>query len=216
MSDHLPPKKQGVLSNPQILAAVIGGIVTITTAFVGVLPQLLNRSAQPTEVTIVTVSPPPTNIVLPTFSAAPTDIPAAAQPTVQPTVELIATSIPPTALASQPANVLLLYDSVSFTIVNQSSVSLSFSNISFTSTSAAFDGSSWGSSVPSGYCLRLRDATVGQRQPPSECNGNIYSFLEVGGGAIFWRGVDSFEVMQDRQRIAICSVAAERCEIYVG
>lgn len=216
MSDHLPPKKQGVLSNPQILAAVIGGIVTITTAFLGVLPQLLNRGAQPTAITIVTASPLPPTSVLPSPTAAPTDIPAATQPTVQATVELIATSIPPTVPMSQPTNVLLLYDSVSFTIVNQSSLSLSFSTISFTSTSAAFSGSSWGSSVPSGYCLRLRDATVGQRQPPAECNGNIYSFLEVGGGAMFWRGVDSFDVSQNGQRIATCLVSVGRCEIYVG
>jgi hypothetical protein len=237
-----PQKLQSSLSNPQVLTAIIGGIVTLIAAILGFLPNVLNRPPAATAVIVVTATlPPPTATLVepttpptsvPVIAIEPTDEPAVVVPTatpIPPTATLIPptatpipptpippTPVPPTTAPVQPANALLLWDNVSFTALNIGGSGLMFGNVVFRSTGGSFDARVWGSALPSGYCLRLRDATVGPRQPPAECGGNLYSLLEVGGSALFWRNTDTFDVVLNGQVIATCPVAAGRCEVYIG
>jgi hypothetical protein len=235
MSDPQPQKVQSSLANPQVLAALIGGVVTLAAALLGVLPSIINRPPESTAVIVVTATPlPATALELAVTPLPPTDVPATTEsvalvpsatffpptatipPTAIPATPIPPTPIPPTTAPAQPANVLFIWDDVSFTVVNRDNRGLSFANIIFRSSDGSFDARAWGSSLPSGYCLRLRDATVGQRQPPAECGGHIYSLLEIGASAIFWRSADSFDVLQNGQVIVTCPVAAGRCEVFVG
>ncbi len=230
-NDPQPQKAQSSFTNPQVITAIIGGVVTLVAAILGILPSVLNRAPEATAVIIVTATSMPTTFVEATSppASAPTDVPATqAQPTTE---AIVPTAIPPTAIPptpippspvpptnapSQPANALLIWDEVSFTALNQGGGGLSFGSVTFRSAGGSFDGRAWGSSLPSGYCLRLRDAAVGSRQPPAECGGNLYSLLEVSGSALFWRGVDSFDVVQNGQVIATCAVSAGRCGVHIG
>lgn len=234
-NDPQPQKVQSSFTNPQVITAIIGGVVTLLAAVLGFLPAVLNRPPEATAVIVVTATPIHTTIALVEATSPLTAVPATqAQPTpevVVPTTVIEPTSIPaspipptpipptpvpPTSAPSQPANALLLWDDVSFTALNQSGGGLFFGNVIFRSASGSFDARVWGSSLPSGYCLRLRDVAAGQRQPPSECGGNLYSLLEVSGSSFFWRGVDTFDVVLSGQVIATCPVAAGRCGVYVG
>jgi hypothetical protein len=196
-------------------------MTTVLVALIGVLPNLIERLAPaptPTPITIIAVDPtaiPPTlpSVVEPT-AISPTTTPL---PTQEATV-----ANPPILIPTQipfVANVRFLYDDVSFTVVNISGDRLTLQGVSFTSAIGSWQASQWGGNVyttlPNGYCLRMRDATVGQRRPPSDCNNNIYGLMEVGGSAIFWLNTDTFDVQKDGVLLATCTVASGVCEVYL-
>jgi hypothetical protein len=234
MSEQQPPKPQSALTNPQVITAIIGGTVTLLAAILGILPTVLNRAPQATAVVIVTATPFPTAAeaaqVVPSITPAEptaTTVPATAVPVMPTEVAPSVTPLPaidaptqitPQVIASPPptGNVLLMYDDVSFTVLNQDSRGLSFSNVTFRSANGSFDARAWGSSLPSGFCLRLRDAAASQRQPPAQCGGNLYSLLEVSGSSIFWRGVDTFDVTRDGQVIVTCPTASGQCLVNIS
>jgi hypothetical protein len=120
---------------------------------------------------------------------------------------------------AQPANALFMWDDVSFTAINVGGGTLSLVGVTFNSARGFWDARDWGpslyNSLPSRDCLRLRDAAAGQRNPPGEC-GDLYGLILVGASAIFWRGVDTFDILRDGQAIATCPVAAGRCEVVIG
>jgi hypothetical protein len=284
-----PQKHDRVMSNPQIVTAIITGIVTVVAAFVGVVPQLAKNNvtlplftptiastlmvatatpfASPTEgqptqpafsatavlpTTAQEVQPsptyaPPTATPLPptatqTVELSPTPLPMV--PTnaphliplqLTPNVFLRETSVavppdiatlptvtePATVVPSppvQPPNVRVLYDEVSLTVVNQSGGLLSLVGVSFVSAAGRWDASQWGGRVhdrvPNGYCLRMRDASVGQRTPPAECVG-IFGLMEVGSTVMFWRGVEQFTMEQNNNVIATCSAISRMCDVYL-
>jgi hypothetical protein len=159
----------------------------------------------PTEITVV-----PSSMV--TLEPPPTSLP------IIPTTE----SPPVVAQASQPPNVRLMYDGVSFTLLNESGHVLSLEGVHFRGGGKEWDARSWGPSIyvslPAGWCLRLRDAAAGQRQPPAPCQNKIYGLIEVGSTAFFWRDVASFEVVQNGNVIATCTAedGSGECEVYVG
>lgn len=224
MSNETPPKRDSLASNPQVLAAVIGGIVTIVVAIIGIVPALVNSRPTPT--------PQPTIVVVTATSEPATDAEIDPIPTIDvPTVTIVAVPISnveptavimPTSQAEAPlteGNVLLLYDDVSFTLRNKSAQMLSLQGITLSSSSGQWDARDWGPSVydklPAGKCLRLRDATVGQRQPPADCRDAIFGLQEVGKSALFWLGVESFDVLRDGQLLATCRSADGSCLINV-
>lgn len=225
-----PPSS--TLKSPQVIAAIIGGTVTLIVAILGFMSNVNNNSAQATAVIIITATLPPTEIaaiiatpteqaptatiLVPTetASAAATDLP----PT--PTIMLPTTAAePPPTDVPPPANLLVMWDSVSFTAINLSSAVLSLEGVRFSSSVGQWNAREWGpslhNSLPPQDCLRLRDASAGQRNPPTECN-DLYGLILVGAPALFWRAADSFEVLRNGQRIAICPTEAGRCEFFVG
>lgn len=113
MSNETPPKRDSLVSNPQVLAAVIGGIVTVVVAIIGILPALVNSTPTPT--------PQPTIVVVTATSEATSTLVSVSN--VEPTTAII----PPLqfAVSSTDGNILLLYDDVSFTLRNQSEQMLS-------------------------------------------------------------------------------------------
>lgn len=207
MSNETPPKRDSLVSNPQVLAAVIGGIVTVVVAIIGILPALVNNTPTPTPqptIVVVTATSESTSTLVPVSNVEPT---AAIIPATQ------------FAASSTDGNILLLYDDVSFTLRNQSEQMLSLEGVTFSSTSGQWEARDWGPGVhdklPASKCLRLRDATVGQRQPPTACRDDIFGLQEVGKSALFWMDVDSFDVLRDGQVIATCRSADGNCLINV-
>ncbi len=239
MSDEQPLKAQSSLTNPQVIAAIIGGIVTLVAAILGVLPSIMNRPAEATAVIVVTATLlPATPLEMTATPLPPSDAPPTAEavavvpsatlvpptfttipPTAIPATLIPPTPVPPTAIPAQPANALFIWDDVSFTAINIGGGTLSLVGVTFSSGHGFWDARDWGpslyNSLPPRDCLRLRDSTAGQRNPPSEC-ADLYGLILVGASALFWRSVDSFDVIRNGQGIATCPVAAGRCEVYIG
>lgn len=239
MSEQPPAPPSTALTNPQVVAALIGGIVTVIVAIVGIVPAIINsQKATPVVVTATPVALTPVAVVLPPFPTAtpeaaaviPTSAQVALTPIVysSPTTESpVPTPVFPGATAtpdapsaqSGPANVLLLYDDVSFTVLNQDTRMLSFEGISFRSSVGEWEARRWGPSIynslKAGMCLRLRDSAVRQRNPPVPCVNKIYALQEVGTPAIFWRNTDRFDVVRNGQVITSCAAADGQCAIAV-
>ncbi|MBI5666804.1 MAG: hypothetical protein HZC41_02250 [Chloroflexi bacterium] len=241
MSEQPPVPPNTALSNPQVIAAIIGGIVTVVVAIVGIVPAIINSqratpvvvTATPvplTTVAVVLLPPPTATLVAPSATVPPTSAQVELTPIVysSPTTEAVQpTPIFPSATATPaappvqtgPTNVLLMYDDVSFTMLNQDTRTLSFEGVAFRSSAGEWEARRWGPSIynslKAGMCLRLRDASVGQRQPPAPCVNKIYGLQEVGTPAIFWRNVERFDVVRNGQVIATCAVADQQCAIAV-
>jgi hypothetical protein len=210
MANETPPKRESLISNPQVLAAAIGGLVTIAVAIIGLVPALVNNAPTP-QPTVVSVTATPETI--PTQTAASQTSPTLT-PLIAPDKSAVLNQLSSTLASS---NILLLYDDVSFTLRNQSDQTVSFEGITFSSTAGGWEARDWGPSVynnvPAGKCLRLRDATVAQRQPPTPCRDQIHGLQEIGTSALFWIGVENFDVLRDGQVIAVCRVADGSCPI---
>lgn len=238
------PRRDSALSNPQVVAAIIGGIVTVVVAVVSIIPAII--TTQHETPIVVTATPPPVTtvaLVLPDVlpSATPVvpttepAVPTSAQVQLTPIVfpspttetELPTPIFPPTAAAPETpptqaaaSNVLLMYDGASFTVLNQDTRSLSLEGVFFRSSAGEWEARRWGpglyNRLPAGRCLRLRDASVGQRNPPAPCVNKIYGLQEVGTPAMFWRNVERFDVVRNEQVIASCVVADQQCSIYIS
>lgn len=228
MSNETPPKRDSLVGNPQVLAAVIGGLVTIVVAIIGIVPALVNSrptATPPPTIVVVTATPDPTHTVeiVSTQVVTPTSSTATATTIAAPASDITTTTVPLPTVASElmlaDGNILLLYDEVSFTLRNQSQQTRSLEGITFSSASGQWEARAWGLSVynniPAGKCLRLRDATVGQRQPPASCRDQIFGLQEVGQSALFWVGVDSFDVLRSGQVLATCRIADGSCLITI-
>ena len=217
------PPAGNAWSNPQVIAAIIGGIVTVAVTFIGVLPTLIGDD-DPTP-----TPPPPTVVVV---AATETNLPPTAivevqSPTATPEPTIVVEESQPTepAQAQQAApqptevpNLSLLYDDVSFTVHNISGGVRSLEGVVFRSSTGNWDAYSWGpslhNSLPANNCLRLRDTTSGQRQPPSQC-GNLYGLILVGQSALFWLNSSTFDVVLNGQTVAVCNSADGSCAIHI-
>jgi hypothetical protein len=235
MTEPTPPHKpESPFQNPQIVAAIIGGIVTVLVAVVGIIPAIINRPATPTPV-IVTATPIPTstavlvaNVVasatplpptpVPVTDVPPTTLPLAQPAATQPPIQL--SPVSDNSTGPQPpaaGNALLLYDDVSFTVLNQGTAKLSLVGVVFRSKNGEWDARKWGPSLynqlPANRCLRLRISTSGNRQPPAACGNPLFGLQLVNGTALFWVNVDSFDVVRDGQTIATCQIADKQCVV---
>jgi hypothetical protein len=221
MENDRPPKRDSLLSNPQILAAIIGGAVTIIVAIISIVPLIVNNKSTPTPqptVIIITATTAATHTleIAPTSTPMPqvssTDTPQVEVPVSDSSANLLIPTI-------TQGNVLLLFDDVSFTLRNQGDQTISLEGIVFRSTAGQWEARMWGPSVyknlPAGECLRLRDATVGQRQPPAVCRDPIYGLQVVGTSALFWIGVDSFDVLRGDEVITTCHIGDTSCLIEI-
>lgn len=228
MADQPNPQPTGRgWSNPQIIIAIIGAISTIVVTFIGILPNIIASMQPPTPTPIiVTATPPPTATQpLATFTTTPQSI--AVTVTLLPSFagDATPTTIASTAdntssdAANETPNVRLMYDAVSFTLLNESGRRLSLEGISFRSEAGTWEARGWGPSIytslPAGQCLRLRDRSAGQRQPPAPCVNKIYGLIEVGTVALFWRNTESFDVLHGSDVIATCTVASGECSVTI-
>ncbi len=225
MSNQPAPQPTPILKNPQIILALISGLVTIVAAFIGVLPHLLPVPA--------TATPTITPVIL-TATALPTSVPAVTnspvgsspisipiQPTVisllQPTSNVVATSLISNSINTP--NVTLLYDKAVFNLINHSDHAMSLVGITFRSSSGLWDAQKWGPSIynnlPIANCLRLRDASSGRHTPSAVCANHIYGLIEVGTSAMFWVNTDHFDVVLNDQTIATCDTAAGECDLFI-
>jgi hypothetical protein len=231
MSNSTPPQspKESFVANPQILAAVITAVATVLVALITVLPNLIPKETPTSTAVVIVVTPTeiapsstPTETAIEITSTPVFDIDPL--PTNIPTSTATLTSEPvllsmPTSAATPVPNILLMYDDVSFTLLNQTSGVFSLEGVVFRSSAGEWDAAEWGPSlynrVPSGMCLRLRDASVGQRQPPQPCVNQIYGLIETQGNTLFWIGVEQFDVIKNGTTIATCIISQGSCPIYV-
>jgi hypothetical protein len=248
MSQQPAPQQPSGLKNPQILIAVIGAITTVTVTVLGVLPNIINSTRPTPTVApiVITATPIPmmpseTPVILVIYPETSTPMEATSVPTTITLVADAATADTPTPLPviqmpttttasassintqnTQPPNVRLIYDGVSISLLNESGGVLSLEGVRFRGGGREWEARNWGvqlhTSIPAGWCMRLRDAAAGQRQPPAPCQGRIYGLIEVGTVAFFWRDVASFEVVRNGVVIATCAAAdgVGECGVYVG
>ena len=217
-----PPPK--LAQNPQIMAALITGMISLMVAIVGIVPALVEAAKDdstptplPLAAIVATFTPVSTQIAL----AAPTEPPPTDAPVSQPNIVPVGatTALPvigsspvpadpqpttdtsasiSTDTTAQEPNVRLYFDHASFTIRNQGGNRKMLTDVSFYSDNARWNASQWGlihEDFKKQKCLRLRDASLGPRNPPSECQGNnLLSLMEVGTPVIFWRDEAGFRV----------------------
>ncbi len=212
---------RSILISPQVIAALITGMIAIVATL---LPLWLDRnnSTPPvtaTEIAIIPSSTPDATTSTPAMDASETPLPASATPQSLPT----RTPLPPTATlipaTDAPApNVILLYDDVSLTVYNDTQQTLSLDGVQFLSNSRRWNATQWGASLaaalPADNCLRMRDATSGNRQPPAIC-GNLLGFMQVGGSALFWLEGSTFDVQYNGETLITCDTTATRCPVYI-
>jgi hypothetical protein len=225
----------GVIS---LLVAIVGIVPSLVEAAKD------DPTPTPPAAAIVATSAPTNTLVAqvePTL--APTDTPApptdspVSQPNIVP-VGATSTSLPvigstpvptdpqPTAdtgastsnnTTAQEPNVRLYFDNASFTIRNQEANRKILTDVSFYSDDARWNASQWGlihQDFKKQKCLRLRDASAGPRNPPSDCQGtNLLSLMEVGTPVIFWRDEDGFRVERNGVEIGVCTVSP--CDLYL-
>ena len=235
---------KNLLLTPQVIGALITSSVAIILALVttsnNAPPPIPTPTVAPTIITVIATeqsNAEPT--IAPTENEPETDEPTT-EPTKLPTNEPTTTE-PPTAIPTNeppatntftpmpsdtpipptdppPPNVMLIYDDASFTVHNQSSQTVSLSDMLFRSTSGSWEGRKWGPSLASNFpannCLRLRDINSGQRQPPSRC-GTLLGLQLIDTSLLFWLEVDQFEVLNKGNLIATCLTAEDTCPIFV-
>lgn len=225
-----PPLK--LTQQPQIMAALITGLISVLVAVVGIIPALVesgknsptptppapllaaavpaeNTQAVPTHTSMPTVGQP--NII--PVGATSTSLPAIGSPRVpsdpQPTIVDNGTQTP---------NVRLYFDNASFTIRNMSAGRKILADVSFYNDDARWDASQWGlihQDFKKQNCLRLRDQAAGPRNPPSDCQGNnLLSLMEVGTPVIFWRAEGGFRIERNGVEIGVCSQSP--CDLYLS
>jgi hypothetical protein len=85
-NDPTPPKPDRAFSHPQVVTAIITGMVTVVVAFVGIVPQIVNNQSA---------------VVLATPTVAPTVIVVTSTPVPQPT-DIPPTEAPPSATPIPP------------------------------------------------------------------------------------------------------------------
>lgn len=228
------------LKNPQILAAVITGFISLLVAIVGIIPSLIDKDKDedptPTYTAVVALIVSFTPSEVPTL--APTELPTlplATQPTQLPPTDIQA-SIPtivdvgttplpvigstpdilaPTIKPSDDPNVRLFFDNASFTIRNQGGGRKSLAGVVFSGGAGRWEARQWGlihEDLSNRDCLRLRDQATDPRDPPSECR-DLLALLLVGPAAIFWRDPAGFSVERNGVLLATCSTSP--CDLYL-
>jgi hypothetical protein len=221
------PHRNSSIFNPQIIAATITALATVTVAVITVIPSVLNNITRETPtatsaVIFVTATSPDTSPV-PTTDFNSTTIPTLFIPTatfdIFPTVIPVITQSPiPIATVAQPISLTLMYDDATFTVLNQSLSTVSLEGVSFRSSIGQWDAAGWGTniynSLPSSMCLRLRDFSAGERQPPPSCS-QIYGLIETQGSSLFWLNVDQFEVVVNGTPLTTCFTAAGTCPVSI-
>jgi len=231
------PIPSGMLSNPQILGAIITGIITLLAAVVGILPQFVkNTDPTPTPLAgvVITFTPTPAPaLAVLTLVSTVTDTPSipltptpqnvdptpapSSTPTIQPSPTPESPTVAPTLVAVQAPNLRLFHNNRSFTVLNLHTRKVSLSGVAFEGGGVRWEASQWGpiyQDVTRGDCLRMRDQNSGQQSPPSEC-GDLLGLVLVGDGAIFWRADDGFTVSQDGVMLANCPQEPETCDVFI-
>lgn len=169
-----PPPPPKLTQQPQIMAALITGVISLMVAIVGIVPALVEAAKDDP-----TPTPPPLAAVVATFTPvntqialiAPTETPPPAptnEPISQPNIVPVgatSTSLPvigsspvpadpqPTAdtgastsnnTAAQEPNIRMFFDNRSFTIRNQGGGRKSLMGVTFYSDEGRWDASQWG------------------------------------------------------------------------
>jgi hypothetical protein len=232
MSEQPPQQLQqsgSLLSQPQIIAAVIGGVITLIATVIGLLPTIMNQ-ADPTPTAIVvtatpepeeatfTALPPTATSIPPTATTQPTNTTVPPSATTRPptTAALAATSVPQATV--QSGNILLTYDEVALNLINEGAQAVSLEDVTFRSGNGEWTARTWGRGIYDNLqpemCLRLRDSQAASQQPPPECAelGNLQIVDET---ALFWIEVSSFQITFEDEVIATCIVADETCRFNI-
>jgi len=195
--------KDGSLMLPALLppAAVIG---TATPLPLAAGPTFASSVALPT------VTAPAAAVI-----ASPTPLPpVTASSTFTPTAAL------PSATPLPTADLMLLYDRFSLTVLNAAGRPLDLSTLAFSGSQAGFSARGWSqvaevplAAFPSGHCLQL---TLGGSAPatPSDCR-YVRSQVQVGAGRAFWT-LGNFDVLLGGAAIATCppvTGSSARCAV---
>jgi hypothetical protein len=212
MANEKSPQPQSALSNPQIIAAIIGGLVTIVVAVVGIIPAILQNqkaNATPTSVVVTATPAPPTTAP----TSLPTAIPAQA-----------ATNVPsPASVGATPAPadwlpVRFIYNADAFYWMNDSRQTISAEFIVFEQVSGGkrFEGKQFAFySLLANRCMQIMFAEVARQGCPESRRPNAFFTPTRAQNVDFWIGRGQFRVLWRGAEVALCDIAAGQCSAFL-
>ena len=123
-----------------------------------------------------------------------------------------------TAPASRVANLRLVYDSRSLSIINISSGPLDISQLSIGNAERRLESSRWGrvnsslnlTRMPNGYCLQVWPWTVSSAPRPEACR-LVAAAINIDPAQTFWL-TGSFDIRRNGEILATCKPDAGLCE----
>lgn len=119
------------------------------------------------------------------------------------------------------SDLLLIYDTVSFSVVNTSGADIDLTGLGFASASGVVNISEWDTqflsrplnAFPANDCLQawsIFDEEWSVR--PSECNVR-HAWIAVNEAQMFWTNTDAFSVSRGGAVLATCYTSQGRCEV---
>lgn len=132
----------------------------------------------------------------------------------------IGTSIDITLL--QTANALLVWDDNDITLVNNTGLPLDLTTIRFSSidgsTAASYAASTWSNDMRANRCAQLWSEFRSTPKAIDECGLIQYNRSTTNPAEHFWTGTNGatqFNVAQNGEQRAVCTIAERRCEFYL-
>lgn len=128
---------------------------------------------------------------------------------------------PSVTTATGNENVQLVYDNMSFSIVNTSAVPVNLADLTFDSINGMMSIYKWDngylsaslSGFPAQDCLQVWHVNTPNQPKPAAC-ATRHSWVAIDSSAEFWVNVDQFTVRQRGELIATCG-ASGICDIQV-
>ncbi len=163
---------------------------------------------------IVANSPTPFVIIVTSAPTTPTSTPRLA-PTIP-----YETLAPPTSTPPPPADLRLVFDDLSFTLINVGAVRLDLTELTFVSEGGALSVARWDtqfltaplSSFPTGGCLQAWDINTTELPAPDACDVR-HAWIAVNSAGTFWRGVNQFYVTLGGAGVATCETWRGVCDV---
>jgi hypothetical protein len=125
-----------------------------------------------------------------------------------------------TSPAAPEPNILLVYDSVSVSIVNISNAPVSLDGLSFwrLQGKVKYDAVQLGRSLAPAHCVQLRTNQAGRNDKPAECDKRDRWVATKRSEFLFWIGTQPDAVFRPRlngNTLTICGLVAKRCTFYL-
>ena len=149
--------------------------------------------------------------------AAPEAATETAQPMAQPTSRPTSTPTKGPVAATAQTDLVVYYDSVSLTLLNNTKTSLNLTSVNFKYGEKYLGAARWGKVVPvpinafpAGQCLQI----LGVAEPlikPEVCSF-VRSIMQFPPDRLFWTQ-DDFDVLNGDKVLVTCKKGAGRCEV---
>jgi hypothetical protein len=137
---------------------------------------------------------------------------------MQPSTQNNQPASPGSAAPAANADVSLIYDDLSLSLLNISDAPINLADLTFQSERGTLSIYSWDngylsaslSGFPAGDCLQAWNANTEQQPKPPLCDTR-HAWIGVSNAATMWAGVPEFSVYRRGNLLATCAVNAGEC-----